>query len=94
MTPRVGQVIRLEDARGCWRLHTVSTRDRRFENALELAGQAWSGLRFLRHVEVTREENRVVCYRSLLPAIGHAEAPFSHLHLPAGWHAPALVRTS
>ena len=36
MTPHVGQVIRLEDARGCWRLHIVSLRDKRFDDAIEI----------------------------------------------------------
>lgn len=100
MTPRVGQVIRLEDARGCWRLHTVSKDDKRFADAIELAGQCWSGLRFHRrpfHAPATDATGRPVfrqIFRAAAPAIGGEGAPFSPLFLPAGWHAPAPARVA
>ena len=86
MTPHVGQVIRLEDARGCWRLHIVSLRDKRFDDAIELRGRAWSGLRFVRRSPTTFRDGPI--YQAGRPAIGSPHTPFSPLYLPAGWHAP------
>ena len=101
MTPRVGQVIRLEDARGCWRLHTVSKDDKRFDDALELAGQSWSGLRFVRVigpraavlVAARCARGPVLIFRAAAPAIGPIDVPYSELYRPIGWQSP-IARTA
>ena len=94
MTPRVGQTIRLQDARGCWRLHTVAKDDKRFDGAIELAGQAWSGLRFFQVSQVSTPRGAPPRFLAGTPAIGPVRTPFSPLFLPAGWQPPAATRTA
>lgn len=81
MTP----LVRLEDARGCWRV--VPQADVRLVSAeaVVLKGAAWAKLPF----DLYSNEGPMTVYRARRAAIGHHVQPFvPALHLPEGWHAP------
>lgn len=78
-------MIRLEDARGCWRLAPVAEVEQDLTNpkAVRLRHQTWWTLVFF---EVDPGQ---LVFRSFDPAIGPRGAVFSRrLHLPDGWNAP------
>lgn len=80
-----GKTIVIEDARGCWKRHDVAPRDIMGDGVFWLAGQLWQRMPF----EATPEtRGGVRVYRCAKPAIGPADAPYSPLYLPQGWHAP------
>lgn len=80
-------IVRLEDARGCWRLWEVEAP---LPPSVLLPGYTWKSLPF--HLTSDRDGADRRIYRARRPAIGPARAPFvASLYLPDDWHAPAGV---
>lgn len=88
-TVRIGDVIVLVEARGCWTVHTITGWDVIDGATFVRAGAAWRRLRFVRRAAEVNRHGRPV-FRCAEPAIGPAARPFCDLYLPEGWHPPSV----
>ncbi len=76
--------VRLEDARGFWRVATMADIDWLSHDTLRLRGTCWASLRFVFTGRRDAEGRRR--FRSAQPAIGPSNRSRAAVYLPAGWH--------
>lgn len=81
MTP----LVRLEDARGCWKVVPHADLILVTPETVRLTGAAWKHLPFT----LFSNDGAMPVYRANRAALGDVSQPFiGRLHLPDGWHAP------